>query len=130
MYVRQKQKWVIEFLDAEVEPIDGHRRLVNVYGPEAIDVSTVRRWVRRFRSGDRDVSDKPRSGRPCTATIPENEVHLDELIHANRRVTVNEMRAELDVGIGALETMFSSLGYSKVASVTPSPANRQYRLFS
>ena len=30
---------------------------------------------------------------------------LDELTHANRRITVNEMRAELDVGVGALETI-------------------------
>ena len=117
MYVRQKQRCVIEFLHAEeIEPINIHRRLVNVYGADAVDVSTVRRWVRRFQSGDRDVSDKARSGRPCTSTTPENEARLDQLIRANRRITVNEMRAELDVGVSALETMLSSLGYSKVCA--------------
>ncbi|XP_069998815.1 protein GVQW3-like [Penaeus vannamei] len=115
MDARQKQRCVIEFLHAEgVGPIDIHRRLVRVYRAEAVDVSTVRRWVRRLRSGDRDLSDKSRSGRPCTATTRENEVRLDQIICANREITVNEMRAELDVGVSALETMLSSLGYRKV----------------
>ena len=57
MDVRQKQRCVIEFLHAEnIEPINIHRRLVNIYEADAVDVSTVRRWVRRFQSGDRDVS--------------------------------------------------------------------------
>jgi hypothetical protein len=48
-------------------PNDIHRRLLNVNGHQAVDVSTVRGWVARFSSGDSDVKDKPRSGRPCTA---------------------------------------------------------------
>ena len=106
--VRPKRRCVIEFLHAEFEPVAIHRRLVNVYGPEAVDVSTVKRRGRRFRRGDRDVSDKQRSGRPCTATIPESEERLDELIHANRRITVNEMRAKLDVGVSPLDTTLST----------------------
>ena len=41
---------------------------------------------------------------------------LDLLIRANWRITVNEMRAELDVGVGAIETMLASLGYNKVCA--------------
>jgi transposase len=33
-----------------------------VHGDQCVDVSTVRRWVRRFK----DSSDKTRSGRPVT----------------------------------------------------------------
>ena len=117
MDVRQKQRCVVEFLNAEgVAPIDIHRRLANVYGAEAVDVSTVRRWVRRFEGGDTDVYDKPRSGRPSTANNDENEERLDQLIRQNRRITIAEMRAELDVGVRALEAMLSSLGYSKVCA--------------
>ena len=47
---------------------------------QTVDVSTVRRWVARFSSGDSDVQDKPRSGRPCTAVTPRNEECLDQLI--------------------------------------------------
>ena len=65
MEVRMKQRCVIEFLHVEKNaPKDIHRRVLNVYGDQTVDVSTVRRWVSRFSSGDGDVQDKPCSGRP------------------------------------------------------------------
>ena len=49
-----KQRAVIEFLVAEgCEPIEIHRRLLNVFGNETVDVSTVRRWVLRAKNSDR-----------------------------------------------------------------------------
>ena len=43
----------IEFLHTEkVAPIDIHRHLLNVYGDETADVSTVRWWVVHLSSGD------------------------------------------------------------------------------
>ena len=78
MEVRMKQICVNEFLHAEkIAPSDIHRRLLNVYGDQTLDVSTVRRWVAHFSSGDSDVKDKPRSRRPRTAVTPRNEEQLD-----------------------------------------------------
>ena len=114
MDVRQKQRCVIEFLNAEeVHPIDIHKRLVNVYGGKIVDVSTIRRWVRCFQSDDRDVRDKPRSGRSSTAINEKSEARLDEPIKSNRRITVNKMSTELEVSVGAVGKLISSLGYSK-----------------
>ena len=48
-----------------------HRRMQAVYGDRCVDVSTVRRWVRRFKDGEMgraDLSDMARSGRPVTAS--------------------------------------------------------------
>ena len=71
MEVRMKQKCVIEFLHVgKIAPNDIHRHLLNVYGDQTVDVSTVRQWVARFSSGDSDMKDKPCSGRPCTAVTP------------------------------------------------------------
>jgi hypothetical protein len=51
--IRFKQRAVIEFLIAEkVPPIEIHRRMQAVYGDQCVDVSTVRRWVRRFKDGE------------------------------------------------------------------------------
>ena len=76
--VRFKQRAVIEFLTAEkVPPIEIHRRMQAVYGDHCVDVSTVRRWVRRFKDGElgqADLSDKTRSGRPVTVS---DQVHQD-----------------------------------------------------
>jgi len=93
MEVRMKQRCVTEFLHAEkIAPNDNHRRFLDVYGDQTVDVSTVRRWVARFSSGVSDVKDKPRSGRPCTAVTPRNEERLDQLIRAIRRITTRELR--------------------------------------
>jgi hypothetical protein len=71
MEVRMKQRCVIEFLQAEkIAPNDIHQRLLNVYGDQTVDVSTVRRWLARFSSGDSDVKDKSRFRRPRTAVTP------------------------------------------------------------
>jgi len=76
--VRFKQRAVIEFLTAEkVPPIEIHRRMQAVYGDQCGDVSTVRRWVRRFKDGElgqADLSDKTRSGR-----IPKTSAALAEV---------------------------------------------------
>ena len=76
--VRFKQLAVIEFLTAEkVSPIEIHGRMQAVYGDQFVDVSTVRRWVRRFKDGElgpADLSDKTRSGRPVTAS---DQLHQD-----------------------------------------------------
>ena len=65
--VRYKQRAVIQFLTTEkVPPIEIHRRMQAVYGDQCVDVSTVRRWIRRFKDGEwgqADLSDKTRSGR-------------------------------------------------------------------
>ena len=48
--VRFKQCAVIEFLTAEkVSQIEIHRRMQAVYGDQCVDVSTVRRWIRRLK---------------------------------------------------------------------------------
>ena len=60
--VRFKQRAVREFLTGEkVSPIEIQRRKQAVYGDQCVDVSTVRRWVRRFKDGElrqADLSDK------------------------------------------------------------------------
>jgi len=73
-----KQRAVIEFLTAEkVPPIEIHRRMQAVYGDKCVDVSTVWRWVRRFKDGElgrADLSDKTRSWRRVTAS---DQLHQD-----------------------------------------------------
>ena len=65
--VRLKQRNVIEFLNAEGEtPIRIHKRLSIVYGDSTVDVSTVRRWVRRCDEaevGQSSLADAKRTGR-------------------------------------------------------------------
>ena len=101
MDICQKQRCVIEFLNAEeVQPINIYKCLVNVSGGKTVNVSTVRRWVCHFQSGDKDVSNKYCSGHPSTATNEENETCFDELIKSNWQITVNKVSTELGVSLG------------------------------
>ena len=81
-----------------------------------MDVSTARRWVVRFSSGNTDVKDKPRSGRPCTAVTPRNEESLNQLIPANRRNMTRELCMELNISFNVLEMMMAMLEYRKVCA--------------
>ena len=59
------------------------------YGDQCVDVSTIRRWVRRFKDGkleQADLSDKTQSGRPVTASDQLHQDHVEELIRGNRRI--------------------------------------------
>ena len=93
---------------------DIRQRLLNVYGDQTADVGTVRRWVTRFSSGDCNVKEKPRFGRPCTAVTPRNEERLYQLIRANRWITTRKLCTKLNIGFNALETMVATLEYRKV----------------
>jgi hypothetical protein len=72
---RYKQRAVIEFLVAEKESVENiHKQLCAVYGSCAVNRSTVGHWVQRVkasRSGEMELHDRPRSGRPATATSPD-----------------------------------------------------------
>jgi len=60
MEVCMNQSCVTEFLHAEkMAAIDIHSCLLNVYGNQTVDMSTVRQWVVHHSSGDSDVKDKP-----------------------------------------------------------------------
>jgi hypothetical protein len=55
-----KQTVMIQCLTAEkVTPTEIHRNMKRVYGVHSTDVSTVRCWVRHFKSGKIDIGDKP-----------------------------------------------------------------------
>jgi hypothetical protein len=103
MEVRMKQRCVIEFLHVEkIASNDIHRCLLNIYGAQTADVSTVWQWVARFSSGDSDVKDKPRSGWPCTDVTPRIVERLDQFIRANRWIMTRVLCAELNIGFNAL----------------------------
>ena len=45
-------------------------------------------WHRRFREGEEDVEDKPRSGRPSSSKTNENVEAVRQAVRGNRRPTI------------------------------------------
>jgi hypothetical protein len=92
--------WILHV--EKMAPNDIHWCLLNVYGDQTVDVSTVRQWVARFSSGDSEVKDSPHFKLPCTTVTPQNKERLNQLIHANRWITTRELCTELNIGFSAL----------------------------
>ncbi|XP_011882873.1 PREDICTED: uncharacterized protein LOC105570356 [Vollenhovia emeryi] len=57
---------------------EAHRIIVEIYGDSAPFDETCRKWFRRFKSGDFDVEDKERSGRPRVFEDEELQALVDK----------------------------------------------------
>ena len=96
-----------------------HKRLCVVYGSCAVDRTAIGRWVQRVKvsgSGEMELYDRPRSGRPPTATSPDTLQRADGIILADRRITSRQLAVQLSVSNGSAMTIIDALRYSKVCS--------------
>ncbi|GBN72461.1 hypothetical protein AVEN_82501-1 [Araneus ventricosus] len=85
---------VIYFLNAkDVKAANIHRQISEVYGENITSEGMVRKWVRAFKDGRRNVHDKERSGR--FSLITEDLVQIvDEKVRENRRFTISSLSDE------------------------------------
>jgi transposase len=74
---------VIRFLNARnMKLADIHRQLCEVYREYAMSDAMVKRWVRHFNEGRKNVHDDPRSGRP--SVVNDLMRAVEEKIQENR----------------------------------------------
>jgi hypothetical protein len=86
------QRVVTVFQTAEASsPIEIHRRLRSVYGEDAIDVTSVRHGAHRYKSGGKDISDKPLNGRPALVATTEIRDKVYALIRYDSSITTSEL---------------------------------------
>ena len=77
----------------------------------------VYEWVERFKSGRTRVTDEGRSGRPSTSRTQDHMDRADAMIREERRITVSEVAAHLDISYGSAYTILhDDLGYWKVCT--------------
>ena len=69
-----------------------HNNLREVCGDNVVDHSTVSRWSARFREGQLSTEDKPRSGRPSTATDYTSEVIVNDILRKTCEEIAHEAR--------------------------------------
>jgi len=58
-------------------------------------------WTRKFMSGISSVTDSPRPGQAHQVVTPESIAAVEAIVKENRRVTVNEIAAHLDMSHGS-----------------------------
>lgn len=95
--------------DSGHKAAEAHRQLVQTYGQDAPHYNTCASWFQRFKSGDRSIEDKERSGRPT-------EVDRDELLSVvqdNRRISSRQIAAHIGCSKSAVEAILRDLGFHK-----------------
>ena len=93
----------------------GHRAAVaarnmhTAFGDDAPKERTVQEWFAKFRSGDVNLEDAPRSGRPSS---PIDDL-LKELVEANPRRTCADLAEELGVSHNTVWSHLHVMGKAK-----------------
>jgi len=84
------------------------------YGDKVLSHRIVYEWIEMFENGRKNVTDAERSRCPATATTMRNEERTLELIHENRKITVEGVAGRLNVRVGsAYSLIHDSLKFSK-----------------
>lgn len=89
------------------------RKICTVYGEDAVSERRTQEWFARFRSGNFDVKDARRSGRP----IVENADKIMELIEVDRHVSTRSIAQELNTTHTTVLNHLSKAGYKKKLDV-------------
>jgi len=71
------------------------------YGDACLSLQQVYEWTRKFTNGISSVTDSPRPGQAHPVVTPENTAAVEAIVKENRRVTVNEIAAHLDMSHGS-----------------------------
>nr|CDJ95881.1 Serine threonine protein kinase-related domain containing protein [Haemonchus contortus] len=85
------------------------RDINEAFGPGTTSLHTVQRWFKKFRSGDENLEDDERSGRPSDV----NDNQLRALVKANPCATVRKLAEELGVSSTSVSKHLKQIGKSK-----------------
>ena len=81
--------------------------LRHVYGNEAMSHVTCFEWHARFKRGRTSLEDDERSGRLSTSSTPTNVETIRWLVHEDRRITIKEIAAIVNVSYGTVQTILT-----------------------
>ena len=115
--IHEEQRAVIRFLAAEgVKPSEVYRRMSAQYGSSCLNQRNVYIWIKRFKEGRTSTKDGPRQGRPSEVNTPEKQQAVNDLVLAERRITVEETAQQLDISTGtAHHIILEVLKFSRVS---------------
>ena len=86
-----EQRAVIRFLAAEgvkTSVIRSRRR--EQYVEICMSQTSYYRWVDKFKNGQEDITDEPRSGRPVDVSTPDTVAEVEKLIKSDRILTIDD----------------------------------------
>ena len=98
-------------------PKETFSEMQEVYGDQNLSYRSVSRWLRKFKSGVKDISDKAHSGRPKTACTKENISKIKKLVNDDGRLTVIQIAKVVGLSMGAVHFILrKKLGLKKICA--------------
>lgn len=112
--ISAKIRYALQFYyDKGTNAAQAHKQICAVYGQDALSKETARRWFRRFRSGNFDVKDAPRSGRPSTKKADK----IIAKVKQDRHVSSHDIAKELNIHHQTVLNHLKKAGYKKKLGV-------------
>jgi len=68
---------------------DIRKEMLPMYGEHCLSHQAVHNWVQKFSEGRTSIKDEHRVGRPVDITAPAMLQRVEDIIRADRRVTIN-----------------------------------------
>ncbi|GFX58543.1 histone-lysine N-methyltransferase SETMAR [Trichonephila clavipes] len=93
--------------------VQARKKLTDVYGEGVLTVRQCQNWFAKFRCGDFDVEDAPRSGWLDEA----DKDAIKALVDANRRITTREIGLRLNLSNSTVNDHLKGLGLSSKLDV-------------
>ena len=101
---REEQRAVVRFLWSEGSSgTKIHQKLLAQYGDNALSKTTVYEWIEKFKTGRTSVKHAEGAGRPSTSTSEEKIEQAQQMILANRRITIDEVAQSLQISFGSAQ---------------------------
>jgi len=89
------------FSSEGVKPIEIHPRMKVQYGDTCLSLQQVCQWTTKFINCINSVTESPRPGQAHRVVTPEAIAAVEAIVNENRRVTMNEIAAHLDMSHGS-----------------------------
>jgi transposase len=75
--------------------MDIHKEMFPVYSAKCLSRKVVQNWVEKFSQERSKVADNARPGRPVEIATEATVQRVEELIRADRRMTIDSVATEL-----------------------------------
>ncbi|KAJ0177787.1 hypothetical protein K1T71_006660 [Dendrolimus kikuchii] len=85
------------------------KKICDVYGPNAVSVRLAQIWFKRFQSGNFDIKNARRSGRPVTDKIDA----IFEKVEQDRHISSYDVAGELEIDHKTVLAHLKKLGTQK-----------------
>jgi len=131
-----EQHGVVRFLWAKgTAAKDIYKEMLPMYGEHYLSRQAVHNWVQKFSEGRTSIEDEHRVGRPVEIAIPATLQRVEDIIRADRRVTIDAVATAIGCSLDkAYNMMHERLSFHKVCSrwvprqLTPQHKNQRIGL--